>query len=132
MLHLAKTKMHLFLFSFEFSALEVPHFKIQKSSNFKIYFSYPIIYHPGHNQTYKSRRIVISYGFCITKCFQNWVGLHNLIFQVSFFDVSVLIFIGANRSKIRDDFFGVFSFSSSRFSPEITFYFVLGIFKPKS
>ena len=74
------TEMCLFLFSFEFSALEVPQFKIQKSSNFKLYFSYPIIYNPGHNQTYKSRRIVISYGFCIAKCFQNWVGLHNLIF----------------------------------------------------
>ena len=35
MLHLAKTKMHLFLFSFEFFAIEFQCSKLKKDSNFQ-------------------------------------------------------------------------------------------------
>ena len=40
----------LFVFSFEFSTLEVSHLKLKKcGSNFKIFFPYPIIYRPYLN-----------------------------------------------------------------------------------
>ena len=63
MLHFAATEMCLFvfLFSFQFPALEVPRSKIQKGGNFKIIFPvpYPIIYNPGSVTFYTLYKIDI-------------------------------------------------------------------------
>ena len=67
------------------------------------------------NEFSKSWRIVISGSFGISKSLQNWVRLNNLIFQRHFFGRFFLT-SGSNEGKIRNNFFGIFSFTGSRFT----------------
>ena len=67
------------------------------------------------NEFSKSWRIVISGSFGISKSLQNRVRLNNLIFQRHFFGRFFLT-SGSNEGKIRNNFFGIFSFTGSRFT----------------
>ena len=67
------------------------------------------------NEFSKSWRIVISGSFGISKCLQNGVRLNNLVLQRHFFGCFFLT-SGSNKGKIRNNFFGIFSFAGSRFT----------------
>ena len=72
------------------------------------------------NETYKSRWVVVTSCLGIAICFQYWICRDNLIFQtwlVCIFSSGLLrVHICGNKSKVLDYFFGIFCFTSTRFT----------------
>ena len=70
--------------------------------------------------TYKSGRVIITDCLGISIRFQNGIGLNNPVFKIGFFLFWARIFLwlltSTKNGKIGDDFLGILSFSSSRFT----------------
>merc|ERR1712168_369230 len=68
----------------------------------------------------ETRRVVVTNGFSITPSFKYRVGLDNLIFKICLVRIFARVGNGvcSNVGEILDDFLGVLSLSSSRFSSD--------------
>ena len=70
------------------------------------------------NFSYKSRRVVIPSSLGVSKSLQQRVGLHDLIFK-RHLGVLLLALPRTHHGEVGDDFLGVLSLSSARFSAKI-------------